>query len=119
MNNISDDQIDDAERSAKVLQLNDAFRKSLAGGTVLMTAGVVALGAETQAAILAAVRAFDAFDADNDPWNEHDFGAIELDGERFFFKIDYFDLTRAFYSTDPADPAVTERVLTIMLASEY
>ena len=86
MNNISDDQIDDAERSAKVLQLNDAFRKSLAGGTVLMTAGVVALGAETQAAILAAVRAFDAFDADNDPWNEHDFGAIELDGERSGFR---------------------------------
>ena len=50
---------------------------------------------------------------------EHDFGAIDLDGERFFFKIDYFDLTRALYSTDPADPAVTERVLTIMLASEY
>jgi len=57
------------------------------------------------------------------PWpgarNEHDFGSFEIDGERFFFKLDYYDLTRAYLSTDPADPAVTERVMTIMLADEY
>ena len=119
MNHISDDQIDDADRSAKVRALNDAFRKSLTGGTVLMTAGVVALGADMQAAVLTAVRAFDAFDSGNDPWNEHDFGAIEVGGERFFFKVDYFDLTRALLSEDPSDPEKTERVMTIMLASEY
>jgi len=84
-----------------------------------MTAGVVALGADTQTEILDAVRAFDAFDADNDPWAEHDFGAVEVAGERILFKLDYYDLTRACHSPEPADPAVTERVMTIMLASEY
>jgi hypothetical protein len=119
MNNHSDDQIDDPACSAMVRQLNDAFRQTLTGGTVLMTAGVVALGADRQAQVLAAVRAFDAFTPDNDPWDEHDFGAIDAAGERIFFKLDYYDLTRAYHSSDPADPAVTERVLTIMLASEY
>lgn len=119
MNDASNDQIDDADRSAKVRALNDAFRTTLTGGTVLMTAGVVALGADLQAAVLAAVRQFDAFDADNDPWAEHDFGAVEVGGARVFFKIDYFDLTRAVLADDPSDPATTERVMTIMLASEY
>lgn len=119
MNHMPDDQIDDAARSAKVRALNDAFRKSLTGGTVLMTAGLVALGTEAQAKVLAAVQQFDAFDGDNDPWAEHDFGALDVDGHRVFFKLDYFDLTRAMLSEDPSDPAKTERVLTIMLAEEY
>ena len=116
---MNDDQIDDPACSAKVRQLNDAFRQTLTGGAVLMTAGVVALGADKQEEVLAAVRTFDAFTPDNDPWDEHDFGAIEVEGERIFFKLEYYDLTRAYHSTDPANPAVTERVLTIMLASEY
>ena len=49
----------------------------------------------------------------------HDFGSIEIDDERLFFKIDYYDLTRAMHSPDAANPAVTERVMTIMLADEY
>ncbi len=117
--NINDDNGDCAARSAAVRKLNDEFRRTLIGGTVLMTTGVVALGADAQAEALAKVQAFDAFNADNDPWAEHDFGEIEVEGERLFWKLDYFDMTRAHHSPEPADPAVTERVLTIMLASEY
>jgi Protein of unknown function (DUF3768) len=35
------------------------------------------------------------------------------------FKIDYYDNDLNFHSPDPADPTVTERIITIMLADEY
>jgi hypothetical protein len=35
------------------------------------------------------------------------------------FKIDAYDRAQRGRSPDPADPAVTHRVLTIMLADEY
>ena len=105
--------------SDRIRDLNDAFRTSLQGGVVMLTAGIIALGGKAQANILAAIQAFDAFNDDNDPWGEHDFGCVEVDGERIFFKLDYYDLTRAMHSEDPTDPSKTERVMTIMLASEY
>ena len=45
--------------------------------------------------------------------------AFEADGETIFFKIDYLDKAMAAGSPDPADPLVTTRVITIMLAEEY
>jgi hypothetical protein len=62
---------------------------------------------------------FDDFCTANDPHDEHDFGAFEFEGARIMFKIDYYDNDLNFHSPNPADPAVTERVLTIMLAEEY
>jgi hypothetical protein len=119
MNNQDDDGGRDDGKSAAIRDLNDALRTSLTGGVVLLSAGIIALGADAQARIMAAVQAFDAFTADNDPWGEHDMAALMVDGERIFFKIDYYDPTRARHSDDPADPSKTERVLTIMLGSEY
>ena len=62
---------------------------------------------------------FDKFDSDNDPHREHDFGSFEIDGETYFFKIDYYALDMDGGSEDPADPEKTTRVLTIMRADEY
>jgi Protein of unknown function (DUF3768) len=45
-----------------------------------------------------------------------DFGAVELDGETCFWKIDYYDQEMAGGSEDPDDPEKTTRVLTIMRA---
>ena len=70
-------------------------------------------------AIREQVERFDTFTPDNDPHHEHDFGSFEHDGERIFWKIDYYDRSLTNGSEDPSDPAQTTRVLTIMLASEY
>ncbi len=104
---------------SRIRALNDELRRSLAGGVLMMTSGVIALGRAKQMAILDTVAAFDGFDPDNDPYGEGDFGALEVEGERLFFKIDYYDRSLTGHSPDPADPSVTTRVLTIMLAEEY
>ena len=109
----------DKSQSDAVRDLNDQFRRTFTGGSLMLTAGIVALGAEVQARIITAVQAFDAFTPDNDPYGEHDFGSVEINEEKVFFKLDYYDLNRAMHSEDPADPSKTERVLTIMLADEY
>ncbi|MCJ2024057.1 DUF3768 domain-containing protein [Methylobacterium sp. J-067] len=103
----------------RIRTLNDAFRRSFAGGQVVETLGVVELAEADRIALLLAVRRFDRFDASNDPYGEHDFGAVEVGGERFFWKIDAYDRALRGGSSDPGDPAVTTRVLTIMRADEY
>ena len=55
----------------------------------------------------------------NDPHQEHDFGSFEAEGHTIFFKIDYYDKQLQMHSPDPSNPAVTQRVITIMLAEEY
>ena len=68
---------------------------------------------------MAKVQAFNDFNERNDPYGEHDFGAIEHDGQTVFWKIDYYDLDLSMHSPNPADATVTARVLTVMLAEEY
>ena len=103
----------------KTRALNDAFRTTMTGGTVLLTAGVDALPSDVKAMVIRRVATFSEFNTGNDPHQEHDFGGFTLSGQKFFFKIDYFDMTMEFGSADPTNPAKTTRVLTIMLAEEY
>ncbi len=65
------------------------------------------------------IAVYDDFYHANDPYEEHDFGSFEVDGQTIFFKIDYYNKALTSHSPDPSDPAVTERVITIMLAEEY
>ena len=106
-------------RTDRIRSLNDAFRKTFVGGTLLLTEGVATLDPLVRKVLLEAVRSFTAFDQDNDPHHEHDFGAIDCDGSEYFFKIDTYDRAMVAHSPDAADPAVTTRVLTIMRADEY
>ena len=106
-------------RSGKIAQLNDHLRRTLSGGTVMLTAAVNSLDPATKAEVLSVVRAFDQFGGDNDPHEEHDMAFFEVKGERFFFKVDYYDKSQEFGSEDPTDPAQTTRVLTIGEASDY
>jgi hypothetical protein len=109
----------DEIRVFKIRDLNDDFRRTIIGGRLMVTAGVVALGEDDVAALLDLVRRFDRFGSDNDPHGEHDFGLIEYNGERFFWKIDYYDREARNGSDDPSDPKQTLRILTLMLASEW
>src|SRR5215213_6648969 len=104
---------------SRIRDLNDQLRRSLTGGMLVMTKGIIALVAKRQMTILSAIAAYDTFDPENDPYGEHDFGALTVEGERILFKVDYFDRTLTHASPDPADPTVTARVLTVMLAEEY
>jgi hypothetical protein len=108
------------EHIARIARLNDRCRTALGiGAKVIQTEGISALPSATQSKIREAVETFKAWTPDNDPHGEHDFGSVEIDGYKVFWKIDYYDLTYTYGSDDPADPAQTRRVLTIMLAEEY
>ena len=111
--------ISDPSPTNSIRELNDALRRTLIGGTVMITPEVEALAPDARALLLQQVRQFDDFEAGSDPYGEHDFGAIELGGNRYFWKIDYYNRELDGGSEDPADPAKTTRVLTIMAASEY
>ena len=106
-------------QSERIRALNDELRQHLIGGGAVITPGIAALGQEAVERIVKTIAVFDDFCHANDPYEEHDFGSFDVDGHMIFFKIDYFDKSLTFHSPDPADPAVTERVITIMLAEEY
>lgn len=105
----------------RVAFANDVFRRVNGSRKDWNTTpGVMGLGGGFLMRAVAVVVAFDAFTPDNDPYGEHDFGSFMLDGYKLFWKIDCYDRNdMTMGSPDPADPTVTRRVLTIMLASEY
>ena len=107
------------ELSSRIRLLNDNFRSTFIGGRVVVSAGVAELPLGTKAQVLLRVQKFSTFNVKNDPHGEHDFGSFCLARQKYFWKIDYYDLQCEFGSEDPADAAKTTRVLTIMLAEEY
>lgn len=99
--------------------LNDKFRKSFIGGEVLLSAGIAAMSSEDKANIISMVQNFHDFTPSNDVYGEHDFLSIDYNGNKIFAKIDYYDLNYEFMSENPANPDITNRVLTILLSCEY
>ena len=103
--------------------------------TAVATVGFRSLSVSDQSSVRELIETFDAFDEDNDPHGERDFGCVYqlADGrwtterprvrdderERVFWKIDCYDRDLQFGSDDAANPAITRRVLTIMLSDEY
>lgn len=120
-------------RTERIARLNDLSRRAMGIACVVVaTEGIRGFPEADQSLLRELVETFDAFTPDNDPYGERDFGAIYqgVDGiwsasrpvdvaVTVFWKIDAYDRELRFGSEDPADPAVTRRVLTIMLASEY
>ncbi|MEL7516779.1 MAG: DUF3768 domain-containing protein [Pseudomonadota bacterium] len=125
MNTTSETPTPDA---IEIAEQNDRFRTTWGAdftvpGQIVMTRGVADLSPATKAIIMARVQGFDSFTEDNDPCGDHSFGAFDVemagDSYRIFWKIDLFDTDYAMGSDDPANLAVTCRVLTILHASEY
>jgi hypothetical protein len=124
------------EQAARIARLNDLARRAMGiACTVVATVGFRSLSEADQSCVRELIETFDAFTDDNDPHGERDFGSIyqlgdgrwtterprirEDERERVFWKLDYYDRELRFASEDAADPAITRRVLTIMLADEY
>jgi hypothetical protein len=115
----------------RIAELNDLCRRAMGvAGRLVQTQGIDALSPAARSAVREKVSRFNEFTEANDPHGEHDFGAFEHDGEhdfgafehdgeKIFWKIDYYAPDTEHGSEDPADPKVTVRVLTVMLAEEY
>ena len=124
-----------SDRTTRIARLNDRARQAMGLACVAVaTEGFRALLLADQSRVRELVETYDGFSPGNDPYGERDFGAIYQgrDGrwsclppsagdpvETVFWKIDAYDRDLRFGSEDPANPAITRRVLTIMLASEY
>lgn len=107
------------DRTSRIARLNDLLRKGRTQGRVFITEGILSLGDSAAEDVMAQVRDCDNFSQSNDPHGEHDFGSFDHRGHKVFWKIDYYDSTLQFGSEDPANSAITCRVLTVMLAREY
>lgn len=103
----------DTVQASKIAKLNDEFRRS--GQMVTITEGVQVL--DDLSGLLEEVRWFNDFNEDNDPYQEHDFGTVYWQGQKIFWKVDYYD-QRLEYGAGPLSKDC-RRVLTVMLANEY
>ena len=75
--------VDKATQS--IALLNDQARITLTNCKLIITRGIDLLGEETVDCILNLVKSFDDFSERNDPFGEHDFGAIEYEGNTVFW----------------------------------
>jgi Protein of unknown function (DUF3768) len=124
------------EQTARIARLNDLARSAMGVAcTAVATVGFRSLPETDQSRVRELIETYDTFDEDNDPHGERDFGCVyqlsdgcwtterprsrDDERERVFWKFDYYDRDLRFGSEDAANPAVTRRVLTIMLADEY
>lgn len=102
-----------------IARLNDLLRTTGAGGSITITRNVERITGFDAEVLARELAAYDGFDPGNDPHGERDFGTMTLWGYDLLWKIDYYDKGLQFGSDDPSDPAVTSRVLTVMLASDW
>ncbi|HOX40816.1 MAG TPA: DUF3768 domain-containing protein [bacterium] len=103
----------DRIRCEKIAMINDMFR--LSGLGVMLAGGVQSV--KDISGLLRAVRDYDKFNEDNDPWHEHDYGRLDWYGDNVIWKIDYYDQSLTYWE-DPLS-LKCRRIITIMLAEDY
>ena len=123
------------DHTAEIARLNDAARAgSLATSRTVFTralanilAGDAADPGARQASLMlgqAALRRLineTPIEPGNDPDGERDFGAVEFQGHKIFWKVDVYenDGTYSWGAETPWDAKTSFRVVTIMLATDY
>lgn len=116
----------------RIATANDAFRRNMfvkielgktetqrPNGIITVSAGVHHLPPDDKARVLVAVKNFNDFNADNNPYGEREFGSIELAGiPPVFWRIAYYeDETMQFGAEAPEVQCF--RLLSIYLAEEH
>jgi len=107
---------------------NDAFRKLAClgetpsepiQGRIHLTSSLAMAEDGLALEAVQAVGEFEMFEPENDPDGWHDFGAVDIRGEKIFWKIDLYEADSDFrYGAEaPDNPSTTMRVLTIMVAA--
>ncbi|WP_312881039.1 DUF3768 domain-containing protein [Rhizobium leguminosarum] len=111
----------DDEKTIRIRELNDELRTTgrVLNGRVIAMGSLVNDTPEKRHQVLEAVAKFDEWTTGNDPYGEHDFGKVVVEGEAFIWKIDYYSLDEAHGSEYPDDQKTTIRVLTLMYAEDY
>jgi hypothetical protein len=120
----------DGPNATVVAAHNDAFRKLAClgetpsepiQGRMHLTSSLAMAEDGLALEAVQAVGAFDTFEPENDPSGWHDFGAVDIRGEKIFWKIDLYEADSDFrYGAEaPDNPSTTMRVLTIMMASDW
>lgn len=79
----------------------------------VITPMVHALGPHIREKLFKKIRTQDDFHSDNDPYLEHDAGWVNLYGDQYMWKFDYYDENFENFMEDGI------RVMTIMHTSEY
>jgi len=100
-----------------IAQRNDTFRSKMIPGKNRVILTPIVSDSPVRGQILSEVKKFKTFKEDDDPYGEHDFGSVKVNGQTYFWKIDYYDINLE-YGCCPSDPEC-RLVLTIMHASEY
>lgn len=115
---------------AAIASQNDAFRKLACfgetpsqpiRGRMHLTSSLAMAEDGLALEAVQAVGEFDVFEPESDPDGCHDFGAVDIRGQKVFWKIDLYEADSDFrYGAEaPDNPATTVRVLTIMMASDW
>ena len=101
-----------------IAAMNDGLRKCLPNPLpyphqATLTDEIAALPEDKIRTVLFLVREFNDFTEANDPHSEHDFGEFDFEGQKIFWKFDYYDKDMEHFKENGT------RVLMIMFAHEY
>ena len=103
----------------RIRTLNDAFRRTFVGGTVVITAGVEALPSTNAARSSRRCAPSTPSPTTTIPTANTTSARSTRAASAASGRSTMYDRETEMGSPDPADPSVTTRVLTIMLADEY